>query len=146
MVPSRLSGPSNRLANQAIWRVADASHRISIHPACTFSVEARGPEPPCSLALGESIDELAAGQSSAGHRELLSTLRLLPCQAVKSIQCPSQFPKMSVALCWTDIADQAAFPPLGAFRCMEQGLRPLLGQNHGDACISPFFLDRSYHE
>lgn len=112
MVPSRSSGPSNRLANQEIWRVADASRRISIHPACTFSVEDRGPEPPCSLALGESIDELAAGQSSAGYRELLSTLRLLPCQAVKSIQCPSQFPKMSVALCWTDIADQAA-PTLG---------------------------------
>ena len=144
-MPSRSSGPSNRLANQAIWRVADASHRIPIHPACTFSVEARGPEPPCSLALGESIDELAAGQSSAGYRELLSTLRLLPCQAVKSIQCPSQFPKMSVRYVGPTLRIKP-LPPLGAFRCMERGLRPLLGQNHGDACISPFFLDRSYHE
>ena len=93
MVPSRSSGPSNRLANQEIWRVADASHRIPIHPACTFSVEDRGPEPPCSFALGESIGELADGQSSAGHREALSTLRPLPCQAVKSIQRLSQFPQ-----------------------------------------------------
>ena len=46
-----------------------------------------------------------------------------------------------------DIVNQVAFPrALGAFRCMERGLHPLLGQNHGDACISLFFLDRSYHE